>query len=1252
MPDDTINPLGGQRYALEGKVATMDTGRTVIERGVIYIHEGTITDVLPESAPPPVGFEAAPVVHTGGTIFPGLIELHNHLSYNILPLWNVPKQFNRRDQWRNHKEKQKLVTGPMKMLGSTPNYVEAIVRYVECKCLVSGVTTSQGLKLYGVGIDPYYKGIVRNVESPMIPGLPNALTRIADVEAKKLENFFDRLNSTDCLLLHLCEGLDDKTRQHFEALQFPDGSWAINDRLAGIHCAALTPEQFQIYGENGGAMVWSPLSNLLLYGDTARIQAAREAGVLIAIGSDWSPSGSKNLLGEMKVAHLVSEARGGVFTHEEIISMATINAARILKWDHLLGSIEAGKLADLLVVDNRQGDPYRRLINARETSVSLVVIDGVPRYGQVGLMSRFESGAALETLAVGSSSRALNLHEPEGDPLVAGLTLQAAGERLQDGLNRLHELAIDLEDPDNPIAWLADLGMTFDSPADAFAKLTEHALATGSDGLAGAGADDFSGRIAFLELDNEHLAGESIRPHLPHPLTGDATGFPFPGEQAVVYSEVLKGVQIDLDGLTIAGDETYFPRLAAQINLPEYIKQNLPGYYGLDPVLPESAEPFRRMSSTVRTQFATTMPLSDFMQTGGYLSRADRQRIVEQALVLIEQVYVHMPLKRAMHAVDPVQRLRLLQYHLEQQDETDMPPELEFHNELTRIFTSVRDLHTNYLLPSPYREKVAFLPFVIEKYYQRNELEQYEPRYLITKVVGTPPDESFKKGVEVLYWNGIPIDRAVQQNAERQAGGNPAARHARGLDAMTIRPLVRVLPPLEEWVTLQYRDENGLIHETVFNWLVFSPEPDPGGVDPDGGTILAAALGYDLQTDAIHQVRKVFFGPDAIQAQRDIFDGKIDTAAVRAEQDLPTSMPTVFRAHKVPTSTGSYDYVRIFTFQVQDGDEFVREFVRLIGMLEEQGPQQGLIIDVRGNGGGLIYAAERLLQVLTPLPVEPERVQFVNTPLTLAICQAHEPSEMWDDFTLQPWSGSIRQAVITGATYSRAVPITAPESIRAFSQVYYGPKVLITDALCYSATDMFAAGFKDHGIGLVIGTDRNTGAGGANVWTHGLLSLMLSEPEPPHNPLPGSPFKPLPSGTGMRVAVRRTLRAGRRSGTPLEDLGVEPDIDYWMTIDDLLQGNVNLIETAGDVLAGMPGYVLKVTTSIDQAELTVEFTTQNLERVDVFYNDRMLDSLNVVEDPQTNVFDLAEDHQPPFTGELRVEGYLGGKLVAVRRIEL
>jgi len=58
-------------------------------------------------------------------------------------------------------------------------------------------------------------------------------------------------------------------------------------------------------------MVWSPFSNLLLYGGTSDIARARNEGVLIALGPDWSPSGSKNLLGELKVARLVSEEAGG-----------------------------------------------------------------------------------------------------------------------------------------------------------------------------------------------------------------------------------------------------------------------------------------------------------------------------------------------------------------------------------------------------------------------------------------------------------------------------------------------------------------------------------------------------------------------------------------------------------------------------------------------------------------------------------------------------------------------------------------------------------------------------------------------------------------------------------------------------------------------------------------------------------------------------------------------------------------------------
>ena len=99
-------------------------------------------------------------------------------------------------------------------------------------------------------------------------------------------------------------------------------------------------------------------------------------------------------------------------------------------------------------------------------------------------------------------------------------------------------------------------------------------------------------------------------------------------------------------------------------------------------------------------------------------------------------------------------------------------------------------------------------------------------------------------------------------------------------------------------------------------------------------------------------------------------------------------MPDVFAAKTVETTNGEFGHVRIFTFNVDDANMFVDEFVRLVELL----PQNGLIIDVRGNGGGLIYAGERLLQILTPRQIETERTQFINTSLNLDIVRKNSPS--------------------------------------------------------------------------------------------------------------------------------------------------------------------------------------------------------------------------------------------------------------------
>jgi len=215
-----IDPLDGPKLALAGRIVVMDEAFTVVPRGVLYIDKGSIVAAQAAGAPAPPGFASVPVVDTRGTMFPGFIELHNHLAYNALSLWAVPKRYGNRDQWSGTDEYRKLISGPMQVLGKTPELLPALIRYVEGKCLLGGVTTSQGIQLYSnAGIRRFYRGIVRNVEQTDEVALPEAATRVADIEARDANLFLARLLKQTCFLLHLSEGVDDTARKHFLALK-------------------------------------------------------------------------------------------------------------------------------------------------------------------------------------------------------------------------------------------------------------------------------------------------------------------------------------------------------------------------------------------------------------------------------------------------------------------------------------------------------------------------------------------------------------------------------------------------------------------------------------------------------------------------------------------------------------------------------------------------------------------------------------------------------------------------------------------------------------------------------------------------------------------------------------------------------------------------------------------------------------------------------------------------------------------------
>lgn len=200
----------------------------------------------------------------------------------------------------------------------------------------------------------------------------------------------------------------------------------LRPRFCGIHCTALGAGQFEdweqlveqidgqedVEGEENGTIVWSPFSNLWLYRATTDVVGARDKGMRVCLGSDWSPSGSKNLLGELKVADMWNRARtGNAFSAEQLCAMAARNPADALGWTDRIGRLREGLHADVLVTTDRGPDAYRNLIDSLEGDVQLVAINGQPFCGTTKLIKA--AGATRdEPIRLGRLRRRVQLVYP------------------------------------------------------------------------------------------------------------------------------------------------------------------------------------------------------------------------------------------------------------------------------------------------------------------------------------------------------------------------------------------------------------------------------------------------------------------------------------------------------------------------------------------------------------------------------------------------------------------------------------------------------------------------------------------------------------------------------------------------------------------------------------------------------------------------------------------------------------------------
>jgi 5-methylthioadenosine/S-adenosylhomocysteine deaminase len=445
---------------LTGRVVTFDEDRPQIDDGAVYIGaDELIAAVQPRKDPAPPGFDGARTVRTGGVIYPGLIDLHGHIAYNGLPLWSPPgrtEPYTSRYQWPDDKSYKPMISAPTNALGALAG--KAHLKYLETKAVIGGTTAIQGTAKTG---RPYEGWLVRNVEhetfmtkkkTVYVSALP--LRDDSDYE-KQSQHLKNKL----AFVYHLSEGTDPKLVGEYDKMREEQ---CLAQGLAAIHCTALERPNYDEWAPKGGAIVWSPFSNLWLYRDTTDVLAAKAAGVRICLGADWAPSGSKTLLGELKVADMWNKTHlDRQLEAQEICEMATSNPADAINWTDKIGRLKKGLHGDFLVTTDRlEDDPYRNLIESVERDVLLVAINGQPFYGTTKLMNAAGAEHA-EPIKVGRLRRAIQLvypDVPEADMTWQQVLLQLA-EAMADPLGTYFKLEKQHGNPENeqkPLWLMAD----------------------------------------------------------------------------------------------------------------------------------------------------------------------------------------------------------------------------------------------------------------------------------------------------------------------------------------------------------------------------------------------------------------------------------------------------------------------------------------------------------------------------------------------------------------------------------------------------------------------------------------------------------------------------------------------------------------------------------------------------------------------------------------------------------------------------
>ncbi len=341
-----------------------------------------------------------------GVVSPGLINTHDHLTFTQNdPYTQSDERYEHRHQWRRGQNGHTEINASGG--ATTPQ-----MRWGELRFVMGGATSTASAGSA--------TGLLRNLDSNNQEGLGQSVVetptfplddgssgtrRTGDCDYGGTPDTASVFASTDAYEPHVSEGIDQSARNEFLCMSSstydttaPDVSHDLTTaESAFIHSTGLRAVDYAQMGLDGTSLIWSPRSNVTLYGDTAQVTTAAALGVRIALGTDWTATGSMNMLRELACADELNQTYyDGYFTDEDLWLMATYSAAQAMAMDDAIGRLAPGLVADIAIFNGAVNTRHRAVLEAQAEDVVLVLRGGKPLYGDATVVD----GATADTCDV------------------------------------------------------------------------------------------------------------------------------------------------------------------------------------------------------------------------------------------------------------------------------------------------------------------------------------------------------------------------------------------------------------------------------------------------------------------------------------------------------------------------------------------------------------------------------------------------------------------------------------------------------------------------------------------------------------------------------------------------------------------------------------------------------------------------------------------------------------------------------------